>query len=191
MENKLPPYNFHPALKAALDPSGLDPTQIQLGLLVEEVNHRRALIIKDRHDIALRQNDTEATWHVPMLSALWRGEEKPPAQMQVPPSEYDAYFFWIEHYVLAYAEMMGDPTDQDLERAYGALRRRPDGKSQGVLHDMLWQTAAVLLGRFAISQAQFEAIFGRLERSTRTFGMPPVSRNYVFNIRELFDKAGI
>jgi hypothetical protein len=190
MENLLPSYNFHPDLKTALDPSGIDPSDIQLGLQVEEINHRRALVLKDRRDVFLRKDDTVATWHVPVLSALWRGDEKPPAQMQTPPPEYDVFFLWIEQHVLAYAGIVGDPTDQDLERVYGALRRRPDGKSLGILHDVVWQTAAVLLGRFAISQAQFEAIFGRLEKSTRTFGMPPVSRNYILNIRELFDKAG-
>jgi hypothetical protein len=59
------------------------------------------------------------------------------------------------------------------------LRRRPDGRSLGAVHDFLWQVTALLLGTQALSAAEFEALIGALERSTRKWGLRPVSRNYV------------
>ena len=63
------------------------------------------------------------------------------------------------------------------------LRRRPDGRSMGFVHDYLWQAAALILGTRPLSQAEFEAIMARLERSCRTFEMGPGSRNYVATLK--------
>jgi len=76
-------------------------------------------------------------------------------------------------------DAQGDATDQELESISSALRRRPDGRSLGATHDFLWQVSALLPGRHALSQAQFEAIAGQLERSVRKWALRPVSRNYV------------
>jgi len=70
-----------------------------------------------------------------------------------------------------------------MEEIYSALRRRPDGRSLGPMHDFLWQVAALTLGMHEVSAAEFEAIFGQLERSVREWALRPVSRNYVDYLR--------
>jgi hypothetical protein len=63
------------------------------------------------------------------------------------------------------------------------LRRRPDGRSLGFTHDYMWQVSALLLGTRVLSQAEFEALLLRLERSCRTFEDGSSSRNYVATLR--------
>ena len=79
---------------------------------------------------------------------------------------------------------MGDRSDQELEEVYSMLRRRPDGRSLGAVHDFLWQVSALLLGSYPLSEAQFEAITGQLERSVRNWALRPVSRFYVGYLRK-------
>jgi hypothetical protein len=54
----------------------------------------------------------------------------------------------------------------------------------------LWQAAALILGTRSLSQAEFEAIMSRLERSCRTFEQGPTSRNYVAALTSTFGPAG-
>jgi hypothetical protein len=72
---------------------------------------------------------------------------------------------------------------------YSTLRRRPDGRSLGLVHDYMWQAAAIVLGTLPLSQAEFEAILSRLERSCRTFRMSPGSRNYVATLESTLGRG--
>jgi hypothetical protein len=76
-----------------------------------------------------------------------------------------------------------DAKRQEMEEHYSALRRRPDGRSLGPVHDFLRQVCALLLGKHELSSAEFEAIAGQLERSVRKWALRPVSRNYVNFLR--------
>ena len=91
--------------------------------------------------------------------------------------------------VLTLCDAMGDRTDQEMEEVYSALRRRPDGRSLGLAHDFLWQISALLLGRYRLSQTEFEALIGALVRSTRKWSERPVSRNYIDYLRQTFGQA--
>jgi len=71
-----------------------------------------------------------------------------------------------------------------MEEIYAMLRRRPDGRSLGAVHDFLWQVSALLLGTQVLSAVEFEALIGALERSTRRWALRPVSRNYVAYLRQ-------
>ncbi len=104
------------------------------------------------------------------------------------PPEYAPHFFFIENQLLTVCDAMGDRTDQEMEEIYSALRRRPDGRSLGVLHDLVWQIAALLLGRCPLSEAEFEGLLGALVRSTRRWAQRPISRNYVTYLRKTFEK---
>ena len=73
-----------------------------------------------------------------------------------------------------------------LRANYSMLRRRPDGRSLGAVHDFLWQVTALLLGTQILSAAEFEALIGALVRSTRKWGLRPVSRNYVAYLHQTF-----
>ena len=61
------------------------------------------------------------------------------------------------------------------------------GKLQ-TLRFFLWQVAAGLVGLRTESGAEFDAIFGRLARSARTFGIGVVSRNYITVLRQMHQR---
>lgn len=65
--------------------------------------------------------------------------------------------------------------------------RRPDGKSSGYIHDVVWQLTARFLIAHVCSQNEFEACFRRLEQSARTWRVSPTSMNYLnsFERRDL------
>ena len=87
-------------------------------------------------------------------------------------------------------KLFGDRRDTEMKEIYSALRRQPEGRSLGFAHDYMWQAAALILGTRQLSQAEFEAIMARLERSCRTFERGPTSRNYVEAIRTTVGRAG-
>ena len=60
--------------------------------------------------------------------------------------EYVMFFYGIEHNVLLFCELTRQPIDAEFIEIYAQMRRRPDGKSLGPLHDVIWQSAAVALG---------------------------------------------
>jgi hypothetical protein len=87
------------------------------------------------------------------------------------------------------SKFFGDRRDAEMKEISSLLRRRPDGRSLGFVHDYLWQAAALILGTRPLSQAEFEAIVARLERSCRTFERGPGSRNYVATLRSTIGHA--
>jgi hypothetical protein len=92
---------------------------------------------------------------------------------------------------LQLCEFIGDRRDAEMLEVFSALRRRPDGRSLGFVHDYMWQAAALMLGITPLSQAEFEAILSRLERSCRTFEMGPTSRNYSLTLRQTLGGAKV
>jgi hypothetical protein len=54
----------------------------------------------------------------------------------------------------------------------------------------MWQAAALVLGTRPLSQAEYEAILARLERSCRSFARGATSRNYVDTLRNTIGQAG-
>jgi hypothetical protein len=69
------------------------------------------------------------------------------------PPEYVMFFYGIEHNVLLFCELTRPPIDAEFIEIYAQMRRRPDGKSLGPLHDVIWQSAAVALGLRPWSEA--------------------------------------
>src|SRR5262249_30286817 len=57
------------------------------------------------------------------------------------------------------------------------MRRRPDGKSLGPLHDVIWQSAAVGLGVRPGSEAEYTAGIGPVSPPGRDFPNGPPPRN--------------
>jgi hypothetical protein len=165
-----------PALRALVEAAGLNPDKLSVAL---ETDDHRNIRVLDKHSIPVTDGDKMAVWPVPALAGLFRGSRTPPPDMDHYPEEYTPHFFFIENHVLTVCEAKGDRTDQEMEEIYSMLRRRPDGRSLGVVHDFLWQVAALLLGTQVLSAAEFEALVGALEHSTRKWALRPVSRFYV------------
>lgn len=179
-EEPVRPLDLHPSLEEVVKAHGLDRTK----LIVAWKPRKNRSDLTGREDVLMQDGKNGAVWKVPSLRALFRGNEPAPAFGDEPPPAYMPLFFFIEKHVLTFCESSGDRTDGEFEEVYSNLRRRPDGKSTSDLHFFLWQAAAGLLGRWPLSAAEFDAIFGRLTRSARTFQMGVVSRNYVDALRQ-------
>ena len=152
-----------------------------MGLQVEDPAHVR---LPDRHTVPVTDGEKAVLWPVASLRELLRGQRLPPKDIEHYPPEYAAHLYFVEDHLLSLCDSVGDRTDQEMEEIYSALRRKPDGRSLGPNHDFLWQVAALLLGQYPLSQAEFEGLMGALEGSTRGWALRPVSRNYVAYLRE-------
>ena len=158
----------------------MDPAAIRLAI---KVKHDRRIQIPDRRIVSVSDGKDLVEWTVGSLSELFRGEQVPPPDLQQYASEYVPCFFFIESHLLMLCDAIGDRTDQEMEEVYAALRRRPDGRSLNPVHDIMWQVSALLLGKYALSAAEFEGIMEALLGSARRWGLRPVSRFYVDYLR--------
>jgi hypothetical protein len=172
---------YLPSLLAAIKSAGLDPGKVNVGFPVEK---NRFLPIEDRRQVMLNDDRFFCHWEAPKLAELFRGNRPAPVLGDHPDDEHTPVFSFIELPLLKLGHVLGDPTDQQMEEIYATLRRRPDGRSLGFLHDALWQICALLLAMRPLSQPEFEAYINRLERSTRHMQTGPVSRNYLDVLRQ-------
>jgi hypothetical protein len=140
----------------------------------------------DRQRVLLHDGQKTAAWQAPPLRDLFRGDRKPPEDIDHYPEEYVGAFYFIEKHLLTACASLGDRTDQEMLDVYSAMRRRPDGKGLSAVHDAVWQAAAVLLGLRPLSEAEFDALFRQLAKSARGWKMGGSSRNYVDYLRENF-----
>jgi hypothetical protein len=175
-----------PTLRELVEAEGLNPDKLIVAL---EADNRRNIRVLDKHSVPVHDGNKMVLWQVSALGDLFRGSRTPPPDMDHYPDEYAPHFFFIENHVLTLCEVKGDRTDQEMEEIYSMLRRRPAGRSLGAVHDFLWQVAALLLGTQVLSAAEFEALIGALERSTRKWALRPVSRNYVAYLHRTLDDA--
>lgn len=142
----------------------------------------------DRHEITIIDGDKNWSWRVNSLQELFRGSARPPA-LGDHPQQYESCFLVLEVHVHEMGHLFGEPRDREMLEIYAQLRKRPDGKSLGFAHDIMWRAAALMLGTHVLSQAEFEAIIGRLERSCRRFEQGSTSRNYAHSLHMLFHGA--
>ena len=177
-----PGLDLVPSLKEAVEKLGLEPTNLGVALETDGQRHIRLL---DKRSLAISDGEKMTHWNVATLSELFRGNQLPPSDIEHYPPQYAPYFYEIELQLLTLCKAMGDRTDQELEEIYSALRRRPDGRSLGVAHDFLWQVVVLLLGKYVLSQAEFEGILSALVRSTRRWAQRPISRNYIAYLRQI------
>jgi hypothetical protein len=178
--------DLFPTLRSVVEAEGLNADQLTVAL---EKDDREKTCIRDRHVIFVADRAKAAVWEVPTLQELFRGDRMPPSDMDHYPEAYTPHFFYIENHVLNLCELIGDRTDQEMEEVYSMLRRRPDGRSLGLTHDLVWQAGALLLGTRVLSGAEFEALIGAMERSTRRWALRPVSRNHAAYLHEMIEGA--
>lgn len=120
-----------------------------------------------------------AVIHVTSLRELFRGDNAPGIFHEYK-EEYIPFFWHIE--TMFYERMRyGDTTvyrDSEFVDAYSAMRRRPDGRSIGLLHDMIWQRCAFFLLCTRCSSKEYESCMHRLEHSAKSFRLSIGSHNY-------------
>jgi hypothetical protein len=153
---------------------------------VENLEADRPLVptLRNRGLLSLSDGKAVWSWETDSLRALFRGDKQPPVLGDCPEA-YNECFSLLELHLLEVCKFLGDRRDAEMREIYSALRRRPDGRSLGFVHDYLWQASALMLGTRPLSQAEFEAIMARLERSCRTFEQGPTSRNYVTALKTM------
>ena len=166
------------SLRLAAEEGGLYVPQLRLSIPLGAGG--QALRIY-RNEIWVSDGLRTVRWQVGALRPLYRGNRRPPADADMAhyPPEYVRFFYGIEHNVLLFCELTRPPLDAEFIEIYAQMRRRPDGKSLGPLHDVIWQSAAVALGLRSWSEAEYTAVFGQLSRSARHFQIGPSSRNYL------------
>ena len=179
-------FDLVPTLRSLVESEGLNPEHLRVAL---EASDQGNIRVQDKHSIPISDGGQIVRWPVPALAELFRGSQTPPPDMDHYPEAYVPHFFFIESHVLTVCAIKGDRTDQEMEEIYSMLRRRPDGRSLGAVHDFLWQAAALLLGTQVLSGAEFEALFSALERSTRKWALRPVSRFYAAYLHKTLEGA--
>ncbi|MCP3169777.1 hypothetical protein [Myxococcus qinghaiensis] len=123
----------------------------------------------------------EVTTHVTLqpISKLWTGDKKPPSFAKTPPPEYHPFFILIEATAAGYCRAVRNTeTDQEFERLYRHLARRPDGTDRNPLFSYLQGAARLYMSLRDVSQAEFEAVAHRLHQSAKHHHTHVGSINY-------------
>jgi hypothetical protein len=176
-------FDLVESLKQAAAEGGLEPDELFLSILFTPEKEGPA---EERSNILLGNGVQLAEWRVESLRSLFRGDRQPPpdGEMEHYPEAYVPFFYRVEYNVYRYCRTMElRPTDGEFLEIYSQMRRRPDGKSMGPLHNVIWRSAALILGLRPWSEAEYTAVFGQLARSARHFRMGPSSRNYIEYLR--------
>jgi hypothetical protein len=141
--------------------------------------------VAPRNTVILTDGARTGSWAVPSLRALFRGNRAPPPESEMAhyPVEFTDLFYCVEYQALAATDGVRIPTDDEFIEIYAAMRRRPDGKSLGPVHDAVWQASCLVLGMSRYSEAEFDAAFAQLTRSVRHFRIGQPSRNYMGHLR--------
>jgi hypothetical protein len=116
------------------------------------------------------------------IAELFVGDRQPPPMKGGPPEEYFSFFFALEHCAALACEARGRPeVDEEFERIYRQLRRRPDGVDRNPVFGCIQRAARVYMSLADVSQAEYEAVMNRLSKSARTFHTHVGSTNYFEN----------
>lgn len=187
VSSKLRPIVMEASLAAVVAGSGLDWSGLRPTVPARDSGGGP---IASRHRIGLTDGEHSGLWHVPSLRALFRGNRQPPPETEMDqyPADYVDLLYCVEYQVLQVADADRDPTDDECIELYAAMRRRPDGRSLGRLHDAVWQAACLALAMTEVSEAEFGAVFGQLTRSVRHFRIGHPSRNYMGYLRSTFGR---
>lgn len=118
-------------------------------------------------------------FQLPPLRDLFRGDATPGDFGTVPAPEYRGLLYSLEMTAATYCSLAPAPvTDQEFHRLFRRLGRNPDGTDHHLLFAYLQASAQIYLAVHETSQAEYEAVVGRLERSAKSYSAKPISRNY-------------
>lgn len=116
---------------------------------------------------------------LPRLSALFRGDARCPELTGVPPPHLIGIFSCVEttaaNWCFTHKRRV---RDEEFEKMYSNLRRRPDGSSPHPLFDYLRAALRFAMTVRPTSEDEFDKITRRLARSARTFRQSAISTNY-------------
>lgn len=166
-------------VQTALREAGIEPLIGGESVLVLEFERdARGTVVPAGETVTVRQMERTARVQLAPCSALYVGNAKPPSFSAEPPHEYMPFFVTMELCSALFCHEFPPLSDEDFERIYSELARRPDGKSGHLLLSYLRATARLCLALRDTSAAELEAVARRLARSARTFRMHFASTNY-------------
>ncbi len=123
-------------------------------------------------------------------SELFTGRKTPPSFRDGPAEGYILFFALIERTVVDFCRFAGRPEyDDEIERLYTHLRRRPDGHDGNPLFSYLQAAARLYMSAVDVSQAEFDAVCRRLSQSAGRFAAGPTSTNYCEVVGETFESV--
>lgn len=172
---------LHPTLDALV--GDVDPERLHVGVPMLGPGSARP----DRHEVFVTLDRQTFVWRVPSLASLYRGDAVPP-DMSDYPEEYVPAFFKLERHVQLIPAAGRSPTDKEFELAFTNVRRKPEGPSQGATFDNVWQGAALMLGVYALSGAEFTAVLHQLGRSAHKWSKGQRSWNYLDFLNRTFGR---
>jgi len=157
------------------------------GLKLEQPEMLRVAIQRDenkkvlplRAEVPVMGNEGLVLVKLKPLSQLWTGSAVPPDLSRTPPPQYHPFFLLLESTAANYCAAVGKPeTDDEFERLFRQLRRRPDGDDAHPLFSYLQGAARLYLSLRDVSQAEFEAVANRLSQSAKWHSSHVGSTNY-------------
>jgi hypothetical protein len=157
------------------------------GLKVEQPEMLRVPIQRDenkkvvtlRGEVPVMGNEGLVLVTLQPISKLWTGSAVPPDLSRTPPPQYQPFLLLLESTAANYCAATGRPeTDDEFERLYRQLRRRPDGDDPHPLFAYLQGAVRLYLSLRDVSQAEFEAVVNRLSQSAKWHSSHVGSTNY-------------
>lgn len=183
------PLDLEPSLQALVKAKGLNPNLVTLCV---NVGADRKWRLEAWNALMLTDAKETGVWTVPSVRALFRGSAAPPDFESIEKNwlpKYEGFLDVVERHILAAAETTGNlPTDEEVEEVCSAIRRRPDGKTLGLFHDIVRQSVCLAMGLWPFSEEEFSAILLLLERLARRMRTSRTSRNYVNGLRDEFHR---
>jgi hypothetical protein len=157
------------------------------GLKVEQPELLRVAIQRDeqkqvmrlRGEVPVMGNEGLMLVSLKPITKLWTGSAVPPDLSRTPPPQYQPFFLLLESTAANYCAAVGKPeTDDEFERLFRQLRRRPDGDDAHPLFSYLQGAVRLYLSLRDVSQAEFEAVVNRLSQSAKWHSTHVGSTNY-------------
>ncbi|HZH77383.1 MAG TPA: hypothetical protein VEY88_15245 [Archangium sp.] len=157
------------------------------GLKVEQPELLRVAIQRDeqkqvmrlRGEVPVMGNEGLMLVSLKPVTKLWTGSAVPPDLSRTPPPRYQPFLLLLESTAANYCAAVAKPeTDDEFERLFRQLRRRPDGEDAHPLFSYLQGAVRLYLSLRDVSQAEFEAVVNRLSQSAKWHSTHVGSTNY-------------
>lgn len=132
---------------------------------------------------------TEQVVLVPLkpITALFAGNKKPPSFSAGPSQDYVMFFGTIEATAADCASLLRPiPTDQEFERIYRLLKRRPDGRDGNPLFSYVRAAVRLYMSLNDVSRDEFQAVVARVALTAKHFSVGPSTTNYFEMLSRMF-----
>lgn len=148
----------------------------------EQTNEPKALDV----EVPVQSGEHATLLSLKTIPQLFAGNRQPPSFKGEPPEEYFPFLFLLERTAVDYCNISGRiPYDEEFDRLYRQLRRRPDGVEANPLFSYLQAAARLYMSLRDVSRAEFEAVVQKLSRSAGHWAEGAASKNYHRHLHEL------